>query len=638
MIEYYKEALKAGKKEYKKSISEGNYPYLSSLDVILPDIDKKTGQDLGLIDVPANLIVGTRTDGRTTSFARNFMPIMKEETEFATKWKRLCNAHLNEGIHDAVKVYEYMNRYYVQEGNKRVSVLKYFKSVTIPAMVTRILPERNEETECYYALVDFQKATGIYFIEFSQKERYAELLKLIGKDPEEKWTEDERRSFAAAYYFFLRFYETGSASKTETLPADAMLAYIKVFGYESLKEKRSSVLKKNLSSMTEEIKLMKEDSPLEIKTQPEDEKKPGIIKQILNTTIAKEKQIAFIHDKTRESSGWTNAHEMGRLHVARVFEDKIRTQAYFNGMDENPDEVISRAIADGNEIIFTTSPRFLNAALAAAVAHPEVAILNCSLNKPHRYIRTYYARMYEAKFIAGAIAGTLSDSGRVGYVCNYPIFGQIAGINAFALGLQMVNPKGKVYLEWSGKNGVQKAVQNLMDQGIHLISSIEAVPLNEEDYNFYGLFRVTSEKKTSLAVPIWAWGKYYEKIIAQILDGTFKQEYQSSDKAINYYWGMSAGVVDILTSPTIPEGSKKLALFLKEGIKSGSCTPFMGPIYTQSGDKISTDELPVALEQIVSMDYLVENVIGDIPVYEELNPVAKSTVEVAGVGKAVSRK
>ena len=65
------------------------------------------------------------------------MPILDEETEFAIKWSNLADAQINEGIRDPIKAFEYMNRYYVLEGNKRVSVLKYYNAVSIPAYVTR---------------------------------------------------------------------------------------------------------------------------------------------------------------------------------------------------------------------------------------------------------------------------------------------------------------------------------------------------------------------------------------------------------------------------------------------------------------------------------------------------------------------
>ena len=48
--------------------------------------------------------------------------------------------------------------------------------------------------------------------------------------------------------------------------------------------------------------------------------------------------------------------------------------------------------------------------------------------------RTYYGRIYEAKFITGAIAGAMAQNNRIGYIASYPIFGVPASINAFALG------------------------------------------------------------------------------------------------------------------------------------------------------------------------------------------------------------
>ena len=75
------------------------------------------------------------------------MPLLDDGSEFALKWQALCQSHVDEGIRDPVKVYNYLNRYYVREGNKRVSVLKFFGAGTVYANVARILPERNGSKE-----------------------------------------------------------------------------------------------------------------------------------------------------------------------------------------------------------------------------------------------------------------------------------------------------------------------------------------------------------------------------------------------------------------------------------------------------------------------------------------------------------
>ena len=91
--------------------------------------------------------MGTKTAGRHTAFASNFMPLLDDDTEFAVKWSNLCDAHLEEGIHTPIIAFEYLNKFYVQEGNKRVSVLKYYEAVKIPGTVTRLIPAKNDTLE-----------------------------------------------------------------------------------------------------------------------------------------------------------------------------------------------------------------------------------------------------------------------------------------------------------------------------------------------------------------------------------------------------------------------------------------------------------------------------------------------------------
>lgn len=143
MIEDYRSALRAGQRAYRACVARGQSPYLAVLDDILNGVDIVAQEPLGLVDIPAESIVGTKTSGRHTAFAANFMPLLEEDTEFAAKWSILCQAHLEEGIHTPIIAYEYLNKFYVQEGNKRVSVLKYYEAVTIPGTVTRLVPARK---------------------------------------------------------------------------------------------------------------------------------------------------------------------------------------------------------------------------------------------------------------------------------------------------------------------------------------------------------------------------------------------------------------------------------------------------------------------------------------------------------------
>lgn len=635
---YYKEALKAAQKEYRSCIAKGESPFLPVLDEFLSKKTTSTGIELGLVQIPLDHIVGTKTKGRSNAFAANFMPILEEDTEFAVKWSRLCNAHLNEGIHDPIKVYEYMNRFYVEEGNKRVSVLKFFKADSITANVTRILPERTgeEEVEIYYEYLNFNKLSKINFLEFSEKKSYAELQKALGKDADESWSEDEQKEFSSVYYHFRKAYKSKGGDKLNSTIGDALLRYIKVYGYDKLKKEDDSEIKKNLAKMWEDVALQQDEEPIEIKLDPTEEKKQSVLSKVLpvmpviSSPVLK---VAFVYDGTPESSGWIHEHEKGRKYVQQVFEDKIKTKAYIIAKDGDRMQAIEDAVKDKSDIIFTTTPRLLPESLRAAVEHPDKIIMNCSLNKSHRYIRTYYTRMYEAKFILGALAGSLTESGKLGYVCDYPIYGQIAQINAFALGAQMTNPRSKVYLEWSSVKGAKEADLALRELGAKYISSQDTARFLNDDRNSYGLSHISGGKTESIAYPVWRWGVYYEEILKRVFSKTLKSEYESSNKALNYFLGLSAGVVDVVYSQSLAMASKRLCDLLKESIKNDVCIPFLTPLITQSGKEIGETQKSLSLDQIINMDYLVENVVGSIPRYEELSEIGKTTVDMAGIEK-----
>ena len=134
--EEYRAALRMGQKQYKDLVAAGRDPYPAVLDDLLPgNANEYQTQMIGVADIPANLVVGTRSAGRITAFTAGFLPLLAAGSEFSFKWIRLCDAHLSdEGIRDPIECFEYLGKFYVQEGNKRVSVMRYFGAPRITAI------------------------------------------------------------------------------------------------------------------------------------------------------------------------------------------------------------------------------------------------------------------------------------------------------------------------------------------------------------------------------------------------------------------------------------------------------------------------------------------------------------------------
>lgn len=630
--EDYSRAQKLGKKEYQSRMMRGLQPTLEVLDDILPPKGSYSEVPLELVQIPSDQIVGTRTDGRSNAFASNFMPILKQNSEFARKWATLSTSHLEEGIREPIKAYEYMNKFYVLEGNKRVSVAKYFDVDSIPGTVIRIVPKRTNEKEnvIYYEYMDFYNVSKVNYLYMSKVGNFPKLQAALGKEQGEMWSDEDRENFSSVFYRFQMEYRARGGDKLSITEGDAFLAFLGVYGYEELLEKTTSELNDLVGKTWEEFLLLEAEDVIDLKMDPTNEKKP-LLSRILPTSVSRLKA-AFIYAKTPASSAWTYAHELGRLYLEQAFPDEITTFYYDNATQENIDDYIEAAINCGSNIIFTTSPSFAQASVKAAIENPEVRILNCSLNTSHRYIRTYYARMHEAKFLMGALAGALTTNDKLAYVGDYPIYGSIANINAFAIGAKMVNPRAKVYLEWSSMKDIDIA-ERLKEIGAGCISGKDMV-IPEESTREFGLYTLDGEHTRSLAMPLWHWGKFYEQLIRTIMDGTWKYDDNSYEKkAINYWWGMSAGVIDVICSKNIPAETKRLMELLKQSIVSQQFSPFSGILYSQNGMVQGDPKQRLTPEEIITMDWLAENVVGIIPKTEDLQEQAKPVTLQQGVNK-----
>lgn len=634
-MEDYAKAYKMGKKDYQYRLLHGMQPTLEVLDDILPSKGSYAEVPLGIVQIPIDQIVGTKNGGRSSAFAGNFMPILDDHSEFALKWAKLNEAHINEGIRDPIKAYEYMNKFYVEEGNKRVSVMKYYGVVSIPGTVTRIIPKRTNEKEnkIYYEFLDFYEAAQINYIYFSKEGSFRRLQAAVGKKPKEKWNSEEKLDFSSIFARFTAEYRAKGGEKLSITTGDAFLAFITLYGYKNVCEKTTRELKSLITKSWEEFELLEREDVIALKMDPNNEKTPLLSKLLPNN---QKLRIGFIYEKTAASSAWTYSHELGRLHLEQTFPDEVTTCYYDNVTADTADEAIERAIKEGCNIVCTTTPAFVQASVKAAIAHPTLRILNCSLNTSHRYIRTYYARMHEAKFLMGAMAGAMSKNDKLAYIEDYPIYGSIANINAFAIGAKMINPRVKVYLEWTSKKETNIG-EKLREIRPDYISGKDMV-IPEEGSRYFGLFSMEDGQPRNLAMPLWHWGKFYEQLIRTIMKGTWKYDDDPSDmQAINYWWGMSSGVVDVICSQNLPDGTKRLVDFLKKCIRSGEFTPFYGLLYSQDGVVQDDPERSLTPEEIITMDWLAENIVGSIPKAEELKEYYRPVFSQQGVDKVKGR-
>ncbi|HJD21388.1 MAG TPA: BMP family ABC transporter substrate-binding protein, partial [Candidatus Gemmiger faecigallinarum] len=579
-------------------------------------------------------VVGTKTAGRTAAFSANFMPLLDSNTEFAAKWINLCRAHVDEGIRDPIRCYEYLGRFYVQEGNKRVSVMKAFDAAGILANVIRIVPKYADRPaiRVYYEFMSFYGLSGMYELQLTQEGGYAKLQAAMGKQAREEWTDDDRANIRSLLTRVGKAYREHGGERMRLSAGDVLVVLLQVYDYQTLQNDTPSELAEHLDLAWDDVLAVERPDAKQVSTSPAAPPEKPLIKRILPVKAEPSYlKVAFINERSPATSTWTNAHEFGRTQLDQVFAGKVETRAY-NGAEQgkNDEQLIEQAIADGATLIFTTTPKLAAASLRAAVRHPDVRILNCSMDLPYASIRTYYSRIYEAKFITGAIAGAMAANDRVGFVANYPMLGMPADINAFALGARMTNPRVRIDLEWTCLPG--NPLQAFTEKGITVISGRDT-PAPGHPSREYGIFQVRpGGVLQDLASPFWHWGQFYEHVVRSVLDGSWKKEKSGADgKVVNYWWGMNSGVIDVLFSRELPHDLRHLASILRSGIISGTIDPFACRIVAQDGSLKNDGLHGYTPEEILHMDWLCDAVDGRIPEYDELTEESRPMYRVQGI-------
>ena len=630
-IQDYSNTRRLGLKAYRQDMSAGRHPYLKVLDELLPFAETAGETDLGLIEIPIEQIVGTKTSGRTKAFAGNFMPLLNESSEFAAKWSALYRSHLAEGIREPVIACEFMNSYYIIEGNKRVSVLKYSGAVTVPGYVTRIIPAYSEEKEIqiYYEFMDFSRFTGIHNLLFTKPGSYHEICRIVGKAFGEIWSDDERRQFTSGYYWFSKvFYEKGGLDLPITA-GDAFLRYLDVYGYEEIQSRTTGEIEMALENLWKELETMPYAGNVNHILQPEQEPDRNLLLKLITPSPSK-LTVGFLYHETPKTSSWTYAHDLGRIYLEENMGDKLEIHTYENiETEEQCMASLEQAIADGCSVIFTTSARFLGPSLNICIRYPEIKILNCSLNSYSGHLRTYYGRIYEAKFLVGMLAGILTTTDHIGYIADFPVFGAPASVNAFALGVKMVNPAAKVHLAWSCDVTCNISKQ-FTEAGVSHICGRDMIEPHDISRAF-GLYDVHDVRKRNLAASIWNWGKFYQRILQTILNGHWNRTAVTQDfPTINYWWGISSGMIDIIASQSIPQQSRKLVDLMKKQIETGDFQIFSGDLYDQESNLHNQGDHILSPNEIMKMTWLADNIVGSLPKPENLNEEAAAMVRVQG--------
>lgn len=213
--------------------------------------------------------------------------------------------------------------------------------------------------------------------------------------------------------------------------------------------------------------------------------------------------------------------------------------------------VMEDMISQGATVIFATSYGHFQPAVEIATAHPDVCVVHqgqfeSSLEAPLDNLGTYFSSVFEPVYLAGIAAGSVSETGTLGYVYAFPIPQTLENINAFALGAQSVNPDAKVIAvataNWCDPAKQAQAAQTLLDQGADVLTQHQDCTKTViEAAEAAGVYSVGYHYDASSLAPEgwltgseWAWTDLYTDIVGTAVAGEFVSSPYNGDYRFGY--------------------------------------------------------------------------------------------------------
>jgi len=614
----YSSARKRGLDEVERLEKQDRYPYLRDLDTIMKGTKIVNQVSVGLIDVPLRQIVGTYTNMRGNSFSRSYMPLLAPNTEFAQKWSNVYRIQQNEGLRDPIKAYEFLNRIYVIEGNKRISVMKYCGIFSFPATVTRLMPQRDEynlKSMIYYASLDFYKLAGYNAIWFSRPEKYEKLRKLIERNRDKFVAENPYKYVAISLYE--KFRELYLAYGGRNLPittADAFLYFVRINGFDEAThtEKYRNMVKRyihTLASVTSDNidDFLKVDVPLNTSTRAPRRRFTNL-------------NVAFVYPDDG-ADGWGLYHKKAQDKIQQKYDKQINTKSYHNVSfrSANYDEI--KKIVEDNDVIFATSPVYHKNILRASLQYSKKSLFLCSSFSKFEYVETYYGRCYEQAFVLGAVAASVSNKSEFVFLTSRMLPSALMSLNAFALGVRMIKADAKVRLVTRTSTLQNEAEYNeiikkeLQDADCDVCYNTSFCTDNICVFEGMGLYKQNGLKWEKIATPLWNWNEFYDTILEDILSNRFSAVHSilpTKSQRLNYWWGLDTGMLDIEISENLSNSTKHLVKFLKNGIIAKIAYPFEGPIYDKAGKLRINENENARISDVIEMDWVVEGISANI--------------------------
>ncbi|MDR0453308.1 MAG: BMP family ABC transporter substrate-binding protein [Deferribacteraceae bacterium] len=320
------------------------------------------------------------------------------------------------------------------------------------------------------------------------------------------------------------------------------------------------------------------------------------------TPMSKDKlKIGVVHisNPFTEKSGYAYTHETGIQEMKKKLNLADNQLIYKTDIDDadpiQAENAMRELIAQKVNVIIATSWKYMDVCEKLAAEFPSVIFAHASgIKNNDTNFTNYFGRVYQARYLSGIAAGAQTETGKIGYVAamgkdNSEVTG---GINAFALGVEKVNPGAQIYVKvtysWFDPIGEASAARELIAEGCDIIAQHCDTPTPQIEAEKAGVWGIgynsdmTSDAPAAvLTSVIWRWGVYYTALAESIVNGTFT--------SVPWFGSLKDGIVGLSPFNKNTRWKTDVLLTIKEEsdrIESGAHDVFFGVMETNDGRRI----------------------------------------------------
>lgn len=306
--------------------------------------------------------------------------------------------------------------------------------------------------------------------------------------------------------------------------------------------------------------------------------------------IAKEDlKVGVIHiGDPKDGSGYSYTHDLGIQDMQKnlgLTDSQIVRKLNISDSDSAAIKTaIEECIAEKCNLILATSYGYMDTVEALAAEYPDVYFSHGTGYKSNdKNFNNYFGRIYQARYLSGIAAGLKTKTNKIGYVAAYgtELAETCSGINAFALGVQSVNPDAKVYVKtlnsWFDPDNETAYANALISMDCDVIAQHCDTANPQIAAEKAGVFgcgynsdMTAQAPKAHLCATVWHWGVYYTAAAEAVINGTWKE-------FGNYYKGLAEGLVGVSPlSDNCVAGTQEKIDAATALIKSGDWDVFSG--------------------------------------------------------------